>query len=41
MSAYRELETRFRRIGLFGDLNGILNWDTETMMQDGSAETRG
>jgi carboxypeptidase Taq len=40
MSAYPKLEARFRRIGLFGDLRGILNWDSETMMPVGSADTR-
>jgi carboxypeptidase Taq len=40
MSAYQDLAQRFRRIGLFSDLHGIVGWDTNVMMQDGSAETR-
>jgi carboxypeptidase Taq len=41
MSAYDDLAGRFRRIGLFADIGGILHWDTDVMLQPGSAETRG
>jgi carboxypeptidase Taq len=41
MSAYEDLAARFRRIGLFSDIGGILHWDTDVMLQPGSAETRG
>src|ERR1700741_1452811 len=41
MNAYDDLHARFRRIGLFSDIGGILHWDTDVMLQPGSAETRG
>ena len=41
MTAYQTLAERFRRIGLFSDISGILHWDTDVMLQSGSAETRG
>jgi carboxypeptidase Taq len=41
MSAYPELERRFARIAALNDVAGILGWDQQTMMPDGSAEGRG
>ncbi len=40
MSAYRELESRFRRISALSGALGILEWDNSTMMPPGGAEAR-
>ena len=40
ISPYRKLEARFRRIGVLGDIEGMLSWDMATMMPPGSAESR-
>lgn len=40
MDAYRSLEQKFARIGILQDVTGILNWDTETLMPDGAADSR-
>ncbi|HYD30129.1 MAG TPA: carboxypeptidase M32 [Azospirillaceae bacterium] len=40
MTAYQDLERRFARLSLISDAQGILGWDTQTMMPDGSAEGR-
>ena len=40
MSAYAELEARFRRLGLLGGASAMLHWDWATMMPSGGAETR-
>jgi len=40
VSAYAELEARFRRMGLIGDAGAILGWDRETMMPEGSNAAR-
>jgi carboxypeptidase Taq len=40
MSAYLELESRFKRMGLIGDAGAILGWDRETMMPEGSNSAR-
>lgn len=39
-SAYRELETRFSHIGKLRAALGILEWDMQTTMPEGSASTR-
>lgn len=39
-SAYAALEDRFRRIGLLGGVQSLLDWDTATMMPDGGGESR-
>jgi carboxypeptidase Taq len=40
MQAYKSLEERFARIGSIEDALGILQWDTETMMPQGAADSR-
>lgn len=40
MTAYQELERRFARIAAIGDSLGILSWDSQTMMPDGSNDAR-
>ena len=40
MSAYTELEVRFRRLGLLGGAAAMLHWDWATMMPPGGAEPR-
>ena len=40
MTAYAELESRFRRIAAIGDALGILHWDAETLMPAGAAAGR-
>lgn len=40
-SAYRRLETLFRRLGALGEAASILHWDASTMMPTGSADARG
>ncbi|UKJ72346.1 carboxypeptidase M32 [Azospirillum brasilense] len=39
-AAYQELERRFARIAAIGDALGILSWDSQTMMPDGSSDGR-
>jgi len=41
MTPYEQLTERFRRIGLIGDTLGVLEWDTATMLPQGSAPVRG
>src|SRR5262245_55619374 len=40
MTAYRELETRFRRLNALRDATGMLHWDMSTMMPEGGAGAR-
>jgi carboxypeptidase Taq len=40
MSAYCELEARFKRIALVGESAGVLHWDMSTMMPPGGAAAR-
>ncbi|MCK6451516.1 MAG: carboxypeptidase M32 [Alphaproteobacteria bacterium] len=40
MTAYRELETRFRRVNALGEAAGVLSWDMSVMMPPGGAEAR-
>ena len=40
MTAYLELEARFRRLGALDEAIGVLNWDSATMMPPGGAATR-
>jgi len=40
-SAYRQLENRFRRIGLIGEASAVLQWDSAAIMPDGGAQARG
>ena len=40
MTAYRELERRFRHIGLLREAAAILNWDSAAMMPPGGADVR-
>jgi carboxypeptidase Taq len=40
MTAYQELESRFRRVGALEEAIGVLNWDSATMMPAGGAATR-
>jgi carboxypeptidase Taq len=37
---YRNLESRFRRLGLLQEASGFLSWDTYTMMPEGGASSR-
>ena len=37
---YRDLESRFRRLGLLQEASGFLSWDTDTMMPEGGASSR-
>jgi carboxypeptidase Taq len=39
-SAYRELESRFRRLAALGEALSVLHWDTAVMMPPGGAEAR-
>ena len=41
MTAYRALEQRFARLAALEGAAGILGWDSQTLMPDGAAETRG
>jgi carboxypeptidase Taq len=40
MTAYRELEQRFRRIGAIGQAISVLHWDTAAIMPGGGAAAR-
>ncbi|MGH7045708.1 MAG: carboxypeptidase M32 [Stellaceae bacterium] len=40
MTAYQQLEARFRRLGALEEAIGVLNWDAATMMPRGGAATR-
>ena len=40
MSAYQELEARFRRMAALGDAAGMLHWDMSVLMPDGGAAAR-
>ena len=40
MSAYKELESRFSRLGALGEAEGVLHWDMSTMMPPGGMEAR-
>jgi carboxypeptidase Taq len=40
MQVYRSLEERFARINSIEDAIGILQWDAETMMPEGAADSR-
>ena len=40
MDSYRSLERIFSRIGAIKDAIGLLNWDAETLMPDGAADSR-
>jgi carboxypeptidase Taq len=40
MTAYQQLEERFRRLGAIEEAIGVLNWDSATMMPAGGAATR-
>ncbi len=40
MTAYRELESRFRRLGALRDATGMLQWDMSTMMPEGGTGAR-
>jgi carboxypeptidase Taq len=40
MTAYQQLEARFRRLGALEEAVGVLNWDSATMMPPGGAATR-
>lgn len=40
MSAYETLHSRFRRMGLLGEAEAVLHWDTATTMPDGAASGR-
>lgn len=40
MTAYQQLERRFARIAAIGDALGILSWDTQTTMPEGSNDAR-
>jgi carboxypeptidase Taq len=40
MSAYRQLETRFRRIGALEEAISVLHWDTAAIMPAGGAAAR-
>jgi len=40
MTAYQELETRFRRVNALGEAAGVLSWDMSVMMPPGGAEAR-
>jgi carboxypeptidase Taq len=41
MTAYQQLEARFRRLGALDEAIAVLNWDAATMMPSGGAATRG
>lgn len=40
MTAYRQLEVLFRRLGALDEAIGVLNWDSAVMMPPGGAATR-
>ena len=40
MSAYKELETRFARLGALSEAEGMLHWDMSTMMPSGGTTAR-
>ena len=40
MTAYEQLEQRFARISNIENANALLDWDQQTMMPDGAADTR-
>ncbi|HZS85807.1 MAG TPA: carboxypeptidase M32 [Stellaceae bacterium] len=40
MTAYRDLEKRFRRLGAIGEAAGMLQWDSAAQMPPGGAEAR-
>ena len=40
MTAYRELEQRFRQIGSIEQAISVLHWDTAAIMPDGGAAAR-
>src|SRR5262249_30088234 len=40
MTAYRQLEERFRRIGTLEQTISVLHWDTRAIMPDGAAAAR-
>ncbi len=40
MSAYKELETRFARLGALAEAEGVLHWDMSTMMPSGGTTAR-
>jgi carboxypeptidase Taq len=40
MTAYQQLEARFRRLSALEEAIGVLNWDSATMMPPGGAATR-
>ena len=40
MTAYRQLETRFRRLGAIEGAISMLHWDAATMMPTGGAAAR-
>jgi len=41
MTAYRDLEACFKRLGALGEVAGLLQWDTSVMMPSGGAAARG
>ena len=41
MTAYKELEKRFKRVSDIRGAEGVLQWDWATMMPPGGAEGRG
>ena len=40
MTAYENLEARFKRLGALGEAAGMLQWDASVMMPSGGAEAR-
>ena len=40
MTAYRQLEERFRRLGAIEQAISVLHWDTASMMPEGGAAAR-
>ena len=40
MSAYHDLEARFRRLGVLGGVEQVLHWDRAVMMPPGGATAR-
>ena len=41
LSAYRQLETRFRRLGVLTEVSSVLEWDGAVMMPLGAGGQRG
>ena len=41
MTAYQDLEGRFKRLGALGEAAGLLHWDASVMMPSGGAAARG